>query len=223
MLFDFLKVKRLAFSERIDLVMCSCKKVDKSLKKLALVDLKIETFLFKDYVLWNFKIVTNNVIFRRSFLDNKKLFNPEILRGQETDFFSRIFYKLPPEQYKIINTPLFLYRQHETTKSAENKAYVPVYKYSQSYINIENLKRAIEIRDCQLINRCFQTLMVYFFMSLKHGDYNTAAFIYKQLGPILKHENKSVFMEFKFICGSMFRFKFYSYRINKRWKTMELC
>ncbi|MFD1014616.1 glycosyltransferase family 2 protein [Winogradskyella rapida] len=223
MLFNFLKVKLFAFSEGIDLVICSCKKVDKSLKETSIVDLKIKTILYRDYVLWNFKIVTNNVTFRRCFLDNTELFNPEILRGQETEFFSRIFYNLSQEQCVIINKPLFLYRQHGSTKSAENKVYVSDYKFSQSYINIENLKRAIEIRDCQLINRCFQTLMVYFFMSLKHGDYNTAAFIYKHLGPILKHENKSVFMEFKFVCGSMFRFKLYSYRINKRWKTMELC
>ncbi|WP_055445284.1 glycosyltransferase family 2 protein [Lacinutrix himadriensis] len=223
MLPDFLNFKIASFNDTLEMVICSGSYVDENLSNPKNIDLRLQTFLYKDYVLWQFRVLTPSILFRKTFLEGKLLFTDKIIRGQETELFSRLFFKLTSVHYKILNVPLFLYRQHETTKSAENKIYVPAYKYSQSYINIQNLKRAIEIRDCQLINRCFQTLMVYFFMSLKHGDYSTTAFVYKQLGPLLKYENKFIFMEFKFICGFLLRFKRYSYRINKRWKTMELC
>src|SRR5690606_38203334 len=153
----------------------------------------------------------------------KSLFIDEITRGQETELFSRLFFKLIDKSYIILNESLFLYRQHDRTKSAVNKEYISEFKYSQSYINIQNLKQSIEIKDCELINYCFQTLMLYFFASLKHGDFNTTAYIYKQLCPILKGENKLVYLEFMFFGGFFLNFKTKSYKFYKRWKNLELC
>ena len=49
--------------------------------------------LYKDYALWNLKLNTGNVFFKRHVLrDQKIMFNSKIIRGQETEFFLRIFF-----------------------------------------------------------------------------------------------------------------------------------
>ena len=51
------------------------------------MDMFISKNLFKDFVFWKLHIITNSVLFKRSFLINKELFLSSIKRGQETEFF----------------------------------------------------------------------------------------------------------------------------------------
>src|SRR5690606_21486552 len=178
---------------------CSGSYADNKLTNLKGIDLSIETFLFKDYVLWKAHILTPSILFRKSFLIDKLLFNTEIYRGQETELFSRLFFELSDKRYIIINRGLFLYRQHETTKTYKNRVYDSSFKYSQSYIYVENLKRALKLKDKELVNHCLQTLVVHFSNSLKNKDFLTSRYIYARLVPILKKSNFKFYLEFKII------------------------
>ncbi len=223
MLLDFIHSKIVVFDRPLQMVICTGYYASPDLNRLDIAKVEKQTYLFKDYVLWNCHILTPSILFKKTFLEGKDLFSSIISRGQETEFYSRLFYNIEPEAFLILHEPLFLYRQHVKTKSSQNKKYVSDFKFSQSYINVENLKRSIVIRDCELINHCLQTLMIYFFTSLKHDDFNTAAYIYKQLCPILKGKNKLVYLEFMFFGGFLLHFKTKSYKLYKRWKNFELC
>ncbi|QQY80918.1 glycosyltransferase family 2 protein [Tamlana sp. s12] len=223
MLTGFLQQKINAFIENIQFVVCSGTYVSHNLQNPEPINLKLDTYLYKDYVLWNFKIVTNNVTFKREFFEGKKLFDINLLRGQETELLSRLFFNISEEQYKIINEPLFLYRQHEFTKTTLNKKYVPKFKFAQSHINIENLRRSIELKDCELVNYCFETLVVFYFQSLEFKDYKTTGYIYKRLCEILKTINRSVYLEFKLLGGGLFIFQGNSSRLCKYMKSRTIC
>lgn len=222
MLPTFLNVKVQAFTKKVEMVICSGCYVDNNLKNSKNINLKLKTFLFKDYVLWQAQILTPSVLFRRTYLVDKLLFSNKIYRGQETEFFSRLFFKLSIENYVILNEFLFLYRQHDSTKTSLNTSYVSKFKYSQSVIFLGNLNRAIEIKDKDLINYCFQTLLLHFYSSIKFQDYITTRYIYKELLPILKRNNFILFLEFWIIGGLMLFFKKSSYRVYKRWGNMLL-
>lgn len=136
------------------------------------LELKIETNLYDDYMLWNLKILTPSLMFRREYLANKKLFSDKISRGQETELYSRLFIKSSADRYKISNTPTFLYRQHEDTKS--NMAAEPYNMnlkrsrfiiLSQNFIMCENIEKKI------MISFYYQELITLFFQSLYFNDF----------------------------------------------------
>ncbi|MFV0196389.1 glycosyltransferase [Empedobacter falsenii] len=85
--------------------------------------IRIKDNILKDYLDWkkDFQIVTNNIFFERKFIEiNKYRFNEDILRGQEAEFLFRIFDEnLESLKYKILNKPLFFYRQHNDSKTNE--------------------------------------------------------------------------------------------------------
>lgn len=223
MLPDFLNEKVLALKKGIDLVICSGSYTDMCLKNHKTIDITIEKSLFKEYLMWQAEVLTPSVLFRKSFLDDKLLFSDKIYRGQETELLSRFFYRLEADQFVVLNTPLFLYRQHDLSKTSLNEAYVSKFKYSQSIIFIDNLERAILIEDIELINYCFQTLLIHFFAALKHKDYKTARYIYKRLLPIFRRYYFNFYFEFKIFGYFMLFFKRNSYRIETRWKNKHLC
>ncbi|WP_430466469.1 glycosyltransferase family 2 protein [Winogradskyella ouciana] len=203
MLEHFLEEKINAFNDATDLVICSSTKVDSELVKIEDIDLRIRDNLYKDYVLWQFKIVTNNVLFKRSFLQNKDLFNSKILRGQESDFFSRLFFNLQNEQFKIINKPLFLYRQHASTKTKANEDYVSRYKTSEIYIASEHLKRAVLLNDKELIQYFYRQLIHFFFRALHHKDIKNAKSALVSVTKTLKPINRRLVVQLQ-IVGSVF-------------------
>lgn len=126
MMEDFILLKVNVIPPKWNLVICSGYYVDEILNnKIKMVMETDRKFnLFKDFLFWKLQIITNCVLFRKSFLIGKELFLYRIKRGQETELFSRLFFKLPVVRYKIINNPSFLYRQHYETKTAKN----PIYK-----------------------------------------------------------------------------------------------
>src|SRR5690606_1516085 len=222
MLPGFIERKMDVFTKDLELVICSGFYVNNSLVKQNSIDLKLKTCLYKDYVLWDAHVLTPSILFRKSFLDDKLLFTDKITRGQETELFSRLFFNLAAEHFKILHTPLFLYRQHESTKTALNKEYVPGFKYSQSYIYLENLKRSIKIEDKELITHCLQTLLIHFNNGLKYKDDATTEYIFTNLVPILKNSQFKFYLEFKIIGGLMLLFKASSYQVYKRWKDIKI-
>lgn len=210
------------FTNDLRFVICSGYYVNQDLSKQKSIDLKLQTFLFKDYILWNINILTPSVLFRKSFLEGTVLFNDKISRGQETELFSRLFFNISADSFIILNKPLFLYRQHEITKSEVNKVYVSQFKFSQSYIHLENIKRSLKIKDKELVNHCLQTLLVHFYYSLKNKDYTTSKYIHTNLLPFLKNNYFNFYIEFKILGGLFLLFKTGSYKVYKRWKEIEI-
>ncbi|WP_089382812.1 glycosyltransferase family 2 protein [Lutibacter agarilyticus] len=221
MMRDFIRIKLEAFSNEINLVICSGFIVNEFLKNKKVFELKENPDLFKDYVLWKFQAITDSVIFRRSFLINKNLFLNKIKRGQETEFFSRLFFKLSEKSYKIINIPLFLYRQHQDTKTAKNQEYIKSYKESQAFIAVENLKKSIQLKDKLLINSCFKLLIFYFFRGIENRHYNNSRFILNKLILLLFKSNKRLSIELLSLGNFLLLINKNSYRIEKRFRNYE--
>lgn len=221
MLPDFISLK-LKEIKGCDFVICSCYVTDNILINRELVKLTIKTDLFRDYILWNFQIITHSILFSRDFLKDRILFNPNIYRGQETEFFSRVFFKIAVHQYKIINTPLFLYRQHEGTKSTKNKIYRANYNWSKSYIAVENLKRGFLINDEEIVKLYYDRLIYRFFLSIKHKDQKSSKLIFKELSQILKNKSFKFYAEFM-IVGNYLRYSEKGkYYFHKRWKKINI-
>jgi hypothetical protein len=177
--------------------------------------------LFGEYLQWRLKLITNSVLLKKSFLINKPLFNPDIKRGQETEFFSRIFFRLSPDFYKIITKPLFLYRQHEDTKTYKNKTYNKEFKESQTYIAIENLKRSIIIGDKELINYYYKSLLTLFFRALDNRHKNNIKFILIKFTALLMKISSIVAMQFALAGWMMYLLNRGSFRLEKYFKSYK--
>lgn len=196
MIGNFISEKLELFSEEIDLVICSGTYVDQNLNALKNIDLEIKSSLFKDYLLWKFQIITGCVLIRKSFLKDKVLFNDKILRGQETELFSRLFFNLNSDKYVVLNKPLFLYRQHLNTKSHQNLEYVKSFEKSKILISLENLKKGIQLNDLQLTGKFCFGLLDSFFRGLEQKDFNNCFFIVRKATPQFYSINKKIGIEF---------------------------
>jgi|SRR5690554_465997 len=219
---DFLSFKMREFTTEIKFVICSGNYVDENLRFLKTIVYSNPINLFKDYSLWSLKIFTPSIIFKKYFLENRKLFNLSIQRGQETEFFSRIFFKIAPHQYKILDTPLFLYRQHNDTKSIRNKVYKSTYAWSKSYIALENLKRGMLINDKEIIDSFFKRLIGLFFKSISHKDKKTSKFIIVNLPKLIKGNSFQLFVELNLV-GNYLRYnKKGRHFFYQRWKKLNI-
>lgn len=222
MLDNFIIDRIQSFQERTDFVICSgyywCPQNDEK----SIMDLCLKTNLFKDYVLWNLEIITDSILFKREFLTDKSLFLSKIKRGQETEFFSRLFYKVDPLNYVIISKPLFLYRQHSESKTFKNNYYVHSYKESQSFIAIANLRRSIDVGDSELIDYYYKGLIEYYFSGLRNNHYKNSAYILKKLTPQLFEINKQIAVKFYLIGCFFLIIKRGSYKIERYFKKYKL-
>ncbi len=181
MLPGFLEKKIELFSDNIDMVICKGFYTNDSLKVDSESFLENTINLFKSFILWKSHLLTPCILFRRDFLDGVQKFDPKIHKGQEAEFFSRIFFKLSEESYNIIDEPLFYYRLHKGSSTMKNKTYIKEYKSSEAFIAIENLKRSIELKDLQLINHVYLKLLFLYFSAVDHKDSNNGWFILKNL------------------------------------------
>ncbi|WP_037316561.1 glycosyltransferase [Salegentibacter sp. Hel_I_6] len=71
-----------------------------------------------DQALGRINFQTNAPMFRRDFLDGKKLWNETLQRKQDYEFFNRILAQ--SANYKIVNECLFFYRQHSQSINGIN-------------------------------------------------------------------------------------------------------
>jgi len=168
--------------------------------------------------LWKLKIFSPSVLLKKQFLSRFKLFNVELLRGQETEFFSRLFYKLNGSKFVIINKPLFYYRQHSLTKSKLNKKYIEGFKYSEAFNSIQNIKRGVELNDKDIINFHYKILINLYFLGLYNNHYTNASYILKNLLKILKNLNLVEFLKLGFFGKFFIITRRPIYRIEKELK-----
>lgn len=222
MLEDFLKIKASAFTDKLDIVVCSGYYTNEELIIKNRINLNESFFLFKDYILWRLRILTPSVLFRKSFLINRVLFLNKIKRGQEMELFSRLFYKLPANSYQVINKPLFLYRQHQDSKTANNLKYVKNYKESFSYITVENLKRSIELKDTELIHDNYKNLIDFFFRGIDNSHFKNSYNIFTNLVLILYKKNVLLVVALLAFCPFLLLSNRGSYRIEQYLKKHKI-
>lgn len=154
--------------------------------------------LFKQYVLWKVNLFTSSVMFRRDFLGAKLLFNESILKGQESDFFSRLFYQSNEFEYKIINVPLFYYRRHDETKSELDKNYKAEFKYSTARNHLSNLERALEQKDLELVKYFYKKSLKSMHKAVINSDKKTSSLILKKFKQLLLPQNRILYIKIKF-------------------------
>lgn len=181
--------------------------------------LKVESTenLFLDYVMWKLEIITNSVLFKRKFLHDKELFNPSMKRGQEAEFFSRLFFDCTRSQFKVIHSADFLYRQHENSKTSKNKKYNKGYKESLFFFLFENFKRSEQIKSAELLDYFYDKLIKLFFTSNGNFHHKVTQSILNQFFPRLLKYDKLKAFEIIIFCKVMFTIKKSPYFLRNRW------
>jgi hypothetical protein len=113
--------------------------------------------------MWRFKIVTNSILFKKSFLlENSFTFNEQIFKGQEMELFSRIFFlvhRQPSIQFQVLDIATFWYRGHSESSTSKNLNYNPKFKSSETFTLIRNLELCLSLRDDELIQSRYRLLI----------------------------------------------------------------
>lgn len=196
MLNDFLSSRVDLFTDKIKIVFATYTTVDENLNFLKQRVFKTNDILIKDYLFWNFPILTHSALIRKDFLLDKKLFDPFIKRGQETDFYLNILPNLSKEEYSFVEKPSFLYRLHHNTISAKSNYYNPDYIPSQLNIRKKSLLVSEEINDLELAKNSYLHIIMLLFQIIKNKDFKNLTFFYSilknlaQLSTLQKKEIK---------------------------------
>lgn len=222
MLEDFIKIKISLLTQSTELVISSGYYVDEKLENRKAIILNEQANLFKDYILWKLQILTPSVLFKKSFLKDKELFSPTIKRGQETEFFSRLLFRVPKESYQIVNKPLFLYRLHQNTKSSKDLVYINENQKGVSFIYKSNLARGIILKDKEIIVRFYARFISLWFRSLDYKDFENMNLIKQYLKEILLINNKIVYFNVRLIFTFCSIFQVNSSKLRKYLKTLNI-
>lgn len=217
MLPDFLLSKINNFEPEMDLVICSFYKTNQALQNYEIINLEKSYSLFKSYALYELKIITHSILFKKEFLNQKELFLADLEWGEETELYLRLFFNSPGLQYEILNKPLFLYRQHDLSKSTYNRGFVKKLNSSSIFIAFENIKRGIIIKDKEIISFFYKQLISLFFRSLNAEHKVNAKRILKELIPITYQINKTLSLELITLGNGFLFFNKGIYGIRKRW------
>ncbi|QAA81369.1 glycosyltransferase family 2 protein [Aequorivita sp. H23M31] len=183
--------------------------------------IKVQNSLYEDYLCWKIKVMTPSVLFKKSFLEDKKLFSSRILRGQETEFFLRLFYKLPITSYIVLDESKMLYRQHGETKSHRNKTYVPEFMNSTFIIYFENYLKLNGREDEKAKGFCYRHLLGIFYHSIYNKDITLANKIIQDFFTVLYEKDKWKGTEM-IVMGRLFIFfRRGVWKFIARWKKFE--
>lgn len=199
---DFLFQKITNIIEKnLDYNLCSYNVVDSTNNLIEKRFLFHENNIFRDYVKWDLKIITHSLMIKKSVLSNFKLFSPDIKRGQEFEFFSRLFFEKPLLKYEIINKQLFNYRQHDNSKSFKAKTYNSSYIFSEVLIQKNNLGNAISIKDKELISYTYERLIHLWFISQLNKDFEITKRIEKKILEVLVSSKSYYYLKLIFFCN----------------------
>ncbi|MEE9409083.1 MAG: glycosyltransferase family A protein [Polaribacter sp.] len=73
-----------------------------------------------DHITGRVNFHTNGPLFRRSFLENIKLFNEDLLRKQEWEFYTRLLFK--STNYYTLHKTLYYFRIHESSINGKDSS-----------------------------------------------------------------------------------------------------
>lgn len=222
MLEDFLSTKLNEFTEDLELVITSGYIWNSEEETKEAIELfHSDVHLFENFVQWKIKVLTPSVLFRKSFLIGKKLFDISIKRGQEAEFLSRIFFNLEISKFKIVSKYLFLYRQHSDSITFENSSYNSEFKNSSLFILTENFKRAEQIKSSGLLDYLNKQIINLFFLTIQNDDSFLAKKIIKTNFSTLSKYGKIKSLEMIYVGNFLITIKFPSYILQKRWKNFN--
>lgn len=222
MLPDFISKKIEAFRKETDFVISEFYYTDEVLEIKSRIKQKRNASLFKDLIMGNQIIITGAVMFKRSFLENRKLFLPSIMKGQETEFFSRLFFEFPVERFQVVREPLFYYRAHIGAKTALNFQNDKGILSSLGYVYLQNFKSGIKINDSDVIKQQYRNLIFIIFEGVKQKRSTVSIQLTRDLFAVLIHKQRSFglllisFVYFSVLIGKV------SYRIEKYFRLYPI-
>src|SRR5690606_3222758 len=220
MLVSFLEDRINLFDEKTLLVICSYYFANNDLKDIRRKAIHLKTNLLKDYIIGNFSVLTPSVLFKKSFLEKfNKVFDPQIERSQETEFFIRIFKLIKNKDFKYTNKPLFLYRLHSESKSGQSKnQYVSSFSQSKMITQKRLYNVALEIKDGDLRKIAYEQIIFVLFQSIKNRDKEIYNIFQKRfLDKTTKEFNYLKKTEIKILYKLMFLFRKTPKLVEKRW------
>lgn len=216
MLEEYLKYKIEKIANK-SFIITSGFECDDTLNNKTRVEIEIEENLFTDYALWNLKVFTPSVLFRKKFLNEKEIFNEDLLRGQETDFFSRIFFEALLKEFEVFNVHLFLYRKHRDSKSSMNKKYRTDFQRSKAYINLNNFQRAFSIKNWLVVRKAGISILNLLLLAISHKDVQNYTYIQKKFGQLIKEKSRLKYFEFLFLTSLLYKTNRGRQFFKKRW------
>lgn len=184
MLSDFLSSRINLFIGEIKVVFATYQTVDDELNIIRENVFKIEDALIKEYMYWNFPILTHSALLRKDFLEKKELFDPFIKRGQETDFYLNILPDLNEDEYTYIDKPTFLYRMHANTITSKTQLYNPDYIPSLIHVRLKAMNTGLKLEHRELIENSYLHLILLLFKIIKNKDIQNLYVFNKYLNKI---------------------------------------
>jgi glycosyltransferase involved in cell wall biosynthesis len=142
-----------------------------------------EHSLFKEIAMYNSEILTPTLIFNRAILKEIELFDESIKRGQETEFFTRIFFE-NNFKYIFFENKIFTYRISIDSKSSQ---FQHVFFDSRMKYFLDNLDRGLTVKDSDLTKRFYKKVISTLFDFIKIGNKKSFNFSHREL---LKITNK---------------------------------
>jgi glycosyltransferase involved in cell wall biosynthesis len=221
MLSDCIEKKIEAFSPTLDFVIAAGYYWNPIDTTKSILKLEPTENLFVDFVQWKIEIITNSVLFRKAFLLNKPMFNAQMKRGQEAEYFARLFFGCQPNQYQIIPHFGFLYRQHDGTKSSRNTVYNAGYKESLLYFLSENFTRSEQIQSAALLDFFYGKLVKLLFTSNGNQHDEVTKAIINDFFPKLKKYSYLKAIELILFSKLMLLFKKSPYVARNRWLNFK--
>ena len=167
----------------LDFVISSGFSSNFELQNLKEKPLNIKDELYVSYTTWQSNIFLPSILFLKKFINQFRLFDEKLVRGQENDFFSRVFFLTRDSaKFKILKKYNYIYRQHKGNKQTKQKQeYISGYIKSFAYLSLVNLERGNKINNEKVLNFHFENLKKYFYLSLNEKDSKVASFIYLNL------------------------------------------
>ncbi len=227
MLEDFLEIKVNSFfvNRNLNFVITTGYAVNENLHRdsFRLKKYRTDGNLYRNYLKSEIPLITNSVMFKRDFIQsNSYIFNDNLHKSQEYELFSRVFYKAKSSDYLIIEHPTYLYRNNKNSSSFKNRSkYEKKYKHSETYVLIQDLLRAANDNDLELIRLRHRLLMKMLKKSVDAKDIENVNRIKSVYRKFVK-QNKVLFISLKFFTSFFLFFNFEKIRWDILLKYQKL-
>jgi len=191
MLNNFLSSKIMILKEEeLDFVINTGCFTDSHLKSRKKIELHKTNNLYKNYFLWELKILTPSVLFKKEFLTTHNyLFDTNLNTSHEFDFFCKIFSQVKQNQYKILNDITFLYRGHSGSTTSKNQKYNSAFKESEVTALERNFK--LSNNDIIIYQSVYRLLINQFVKAIKNNHQKNIDFIKNSINNNSK-KNKNI-------------------------------
>ena len=109
--------------------------------------------VFKDHIIGKVNFHTNGPMFKRAFLEDKKLFNEKLKRKQEWEFYSRLLsYSV---NYKPIFKKLYYFRSHANSINGFNSISTLESRVLSNRLVYEIVKKCFKGNELELLKKHF--------------------------------------------------------------------